>query len=359
MRVAHVVSNFGLGGTERHVLTLAAAQRDAGIDAMVLTVGDGYLARACAEHGVPVTTEIQLNPPGTDPKAPAENIAKLTAALAELAPDVVHAHLHRAGSTVAPAAQELGLPMVYTLHLAEFDHFLAAQFALGNHFPVISVFEGGVRSIVRDAPRADLVFHVPNGVRRPAPRDVRIGGEDARPRLITPARISREKGLDVAVLAMKLLRDRFAGRCPVLHLFGEGPDETMLKTLADQLGVSDVVRFRGSVPDIIHPELDAHAMVLPSRSEACPLAVLEAMSCGIPVVATAVGGVCELIPDGEHGVLTIPDSPRELAAGVARLLTDEALSTRCSANASARYEKEYTAELMAERTLGVYDRCAF
>jgi glycosyltransferase involved in cell wall biosynthesis len=138
-----------------------------------------------------------------------------------------------------------------------------------------------------------------------------------RPRIGVIGRLSREKGVDVFLQACAQLRD--AGRAFSAVIVGDGPEETSLRQLCETLELRDV-HFGGRVDEMagIYEQLDL--VVLPSRSEGLPNVLLEAIHVGVPVVATAVGAVPDVLRDPAAGVLVPPGRPQALARGITKAL---------------------------------------
>jgi glycosyltransferase involved in cell wall biosynthesis len=139
-----------------------------------------------------------------------------------------------------------------------------------------------------------------------------------------------------------------------LVLVGAGPLEDALRTYAAQLGVSDQMVFagsRGDVPDLLSA-FDVFA--LSSRYEGLPIALIEAMAAGLPVVATDVGGVAEVVDDGRNGYLVEEGDPSALATRLAKLLADPLLRQRLGADAAAR-AADFTMGPAVVRTMEIYD----
>jgi glycosyltransferase involved in cell wall biosynthesis len=215
------------------------------------------------------------------------------------------------------------------------------------------------------------VHIVPNGVDtrvfKPLPREetrANVGLGDL-PLFVCASRLEPSKGTHNAVRAVALLTER--GQAATLAIFGGGPERQRLEALARELGVARSVVFKGPQPhDILARYMAAaDAFVFPTElNEAAPLAPLQALACGTPVIASSVGSVRELIdrPD-ENGLLVHPGDPKGLAASMQRVLIEPGLQERLRIGGQARVRAEYTLERMVERTLAVYqiarERLAF
>ena len=139
---------------------------------------------------------------------------------------------------------------------------------------------------------------------------------------------------------------------------GEGPDQQRLERLASELGLSQRVRFLGLREDVPALLASAHCALLASDYEGCPLVVLEAMAAGVPVVATAVGGVPELIDDGRTGILVEANSGGALAAGIARMLSAPETARELGDLARRRARELFSSERMVHDLLTLYDEIA-
>jgi glycosyltransferase involved in cell wall biosynthesis len=211
--------------------------------------------------------------------------------------------------------------------------------------------------------RADLGYVVPNGVDTgvfaPRPqREVRADlGLDDLPLFVSASRLETGKGTHTAIRALALLADR--GYTAALVVVGGGPAREDLERLCHELGVGPHVTFTGPQPhDVLARYLSAaEAFVFPTElNEAAPLAPLQALACGSPVIASRVGSVPELIGrTGEFGLLVPPGEPEALASGMQRILVDPDLRQRLRLAGVARVRDGYSLETMVARTLSVYD----
>ena len=166
--------------------------------------------------------------------------------------------------------------------------------------------------------------------------------------LLAVCRLERQKGLDVAVRALTDVR---AVHPDVeLVVLGEGPERAALEALAQELAVP--VRLLGRVPDVAAWLRRATLLVHPVRWEGFGLAVLEAMVAGVPVVASRVSSMPELVVDGETGVLVEPDDAAALAAGIERAL---ARAAQLGAAGRRRASEEFSVARMADATVALYE----
>jgi glycosyltransferase involved in cell wall biosynthesis len=139
-----------------------------------------------------------------------------------------------------------------------------------------------------------------------------------------------------------------------LAVAGDGPERAALRALAERLGLASRVTWLGERRDLPQLMASAAAFVLPSRHEGSPFVVLEAMALERPIVATAVGGVVDLLDGGAAGRLVPPEDPVALARALAELVASPDASRERSRRALALLETRFSAARMAAETAGVY-----
>lgn len=176
-----------------------------------------------------------------------------------------------------------------------------------------------------------------------------LTGGDDRPVVLTVARLEAQKGLHDLIDAAQ----RVPGALFVIA--GDGPDRPRLEARARSQGIGDRVRFLGYRDDI--PELLASSdvFVMPSLYEGLPLAVMEAMAAGTPVIATAIGGTDELVADGETGVLVPPADPPALAVALRTLLDDPDRANAMASAAQRLAHQEFGCARVVQRVGEVYE----
>lgn len=195
---------------------------------------------------------------------------------------------------------------------------------------------------------------LPNGIPPVAAGDgarfrAALGIPPGAPLVGTVSVLRAQKALEVLIEAAGLLAPRHPDLRVVIA--GTGPEESRLRALAEGTPVV-LAGHRRDVPDLL-AALDV--AVQSSDYEGSPLAVMEYMAAGVPVVATAVGGVPDLIDDGVHGLLVPPRDPGALAAGISRLLDDGALRAELGANGRERQRREFDATQMVRRFEALYE----
>jgi len=162
--------------------------------------------------------------------------------------------------------------------------------------------------------------------------------------IISVMKLSSIKGADYLIKAMKYIRE---GN---LIIIGYGTERKKLESLASSLGLSERVFFLGQVSHSGVWKLlqQSTIFVLPSLSEGCPRAILEAMACGLPIVATKVGGIPEIITDGVNGILVPPINEKALADAIVRVINDKAFQKKASKNNEIE-AKKYELPIIGQR----------
>lgn len=345
--VAILTAGELFGGVERHVLELAVYLHAQGLQPQIIVFHDGELARQGREAGLPV---LQLATRGSwDLQGP----RRLDAMLAAMGARLVHVHGYRAA--VNAAATPTVRPLVLTVHGQGEpswrepvtwlkDRLYRASEVIGcrrRHAVVCFVTDDLRRRHGRDFPGLTrLTIH--NGV-----GDLSGGDAVASPRTelraVAVGRLTTVKGLQHAIAAMALLP---AGQPWVLDLLGDGELRVPLAELARRSGVADRVRFLGFQRDVIAQVATADVFLMPSLHEGLPYALLEAMALGRPVIASNVGGLAEVLRDGETALLVPPGDPAALAQALGALGDDPERRAALGRAARRAQQEKYTLEAM-------------
>ena len=184
-------------------------------------------------------------------------------------------------------------------------------------------------------------------------------------------RLEEQKGVEYLIKAMDVIKSEV--KDTKLFIVGDGQLRTNLEELGKKLKLNDYIHFIGSANDVLPYYHNSQIFVLPSISEGMPLTLLEAMSCGLPVVATKVGGNVEIVDSnlevgksmlsgchiGENGILVAPKNVKGLAEALLMLLKDEGLSKQLGRNARKNAVKKYSLDEVTEQYLGLYQQLLF
>jgi D-inositol-3-phosphate glycosyltransferase len=368
------------GGQNVHVHALAAALGRRGDDVVVHTRRDdpGAPRRVRFAPGAEVD-HVDAGPPSVVPKDEllpymAEFGVRLRAQWRDEPPDVVHAHFWMSAVAALAAAGPLGIPVVHTFHALgtvkrrhQGDRDTSPPQRLGIEREIaervdriVATCTDEVFELVRMGADPHRVTVVPCGV------DLGLFGGDGpaeprtegRHRLVSASRLVERKGLGEMVSALAELPDaelHIAGGPPAAELEDE-PEARRLRTLAAELGVGDRLVLRGRVERIDMPALlrSADVVVCAPWYEPFGIVPLEAMACGVPVVATAVGGQIDSVVHGETGVHVPPRDPAALALALRELLDDPERRAALGANGRERARQRYAFDRIAAATREVY-----
>lgn len=352
MRIVQIIPTFGVGGAETMCEGLCRQLQQDGhaVSAVSLSGDRTMISDRLEQAGVPLYFLDKALGSGF------QCVGQLKKLLQELRPQVIHTHLH-ALKYAALASHDV--PIVHTVHnqAAQEAVFLDQQigkylFRRGKAQPVALTRE--VRQSIVELyglPEAKIPI-ITNGI------DLSRCGEKSDYALHYPVellhvgRFFPQKNHGVLVQAAAILKKR---GCNVrIHCCGDGPLMEDIRGQVQAAGLSGQIIFEGVCDDILDRMAQADIFLLPSKWEGMPMTVIEAMGTGLPVVASQVGGVPDMVTDGESGLL-IPPTAEALAQAIERLVKDEALRERLGTQ--ARQEaRRFSIEAMAQGYEALYAR---
>jgi glycosyltransferase involved in cell wall biosynthesis len=343
LRVLLALESSGPGGAENMVVTLAAALRGLGDQPVVATDRPGWMTERAAAEGLPVWIETQR--PGVDVRW----ILRLARRIRRERIDFVHSHEFSMNVFGGAAALLARRPALSTIHgrswVAERPRRIAAYRVLrGLGIPIAAVsrdLAGYLAGRFRLPLKALRVVHngiplppLPPAAERPGRRAAAraaLGIPPDGPLLVAVGNLYPVK--DHANLLRAVARLEGPARVAIA---GRGEEEESLRRLAAELGLSERLHLLGLRDDVDRVLWAGDVFVQPSRSEGLPLAVLEAMTFALPIVATRVGGLGEAIADGTSGRLVPPGDPAALAAALSQVLDSGDRGAGLGAAARAR-----------------------
>lgn len=357
MRVVHLESGRQMNGGAEQVRCLVSGLSALGVDNVLVCQRHSALGAAATGGEV---IELEL---GGD--ADLAQLGRLKRLFGALAPDLIHVHSRRGADLYGGwAARLAGRPAVLTRRIEDREPRWWSRLKLEPYAAVIAISRVIERRLTEWVGlEAERVHLVPSGVDpdryRPARRRERAKwlepfGLPADAVLIgVVAQLIARKGHAVLLDALPAILDA----CPQARLvcFGRGPLEGALRARARARGVARRVHWVGFRSDLdrLLPGLDV--VVHPALREGLGVALLEALAAGVPVVASAAGGIVDLIRDGVEGRLVPPGDAGALAVAVTELLADPAARRRLGAAGRARVTREFTAARMAQAHLPIYE----
>ncbi|MBI4934155.1 MAG: glycosyltransferase [Actinobacteria bacterium] len=366
-RVVRIIARLNVGGPAIHAVLATAGLNHTFPTVLVTGVPgprEGDMRYFAAEHGV---TPLEIPELGREisPLDDVWALLKLIAILRRERPDVVHTHTAKAGTLGRIAALVAGVPIrVHTFHGHVFDGyfpawkawaFLAIERVVARFTDRVLTLSEGLRddlsSHFRVAPASKITV-VPLGLDlHPLAQCEMHRGELRRELGIPPDAVLvgivgrmvpvKNHGLFFRALAELVTRESRPLRAIVV---GSGELEAQLRPQVDGLGLSPIVHFLGWRRDLERIYADLDVVALTSLNEGTPVALIEAMAAGVPVVSTAVGGAPDLLREGERGELVSPPfSPVAVASGIQRALAPS------SRQRAARFRRAVLDEYGAER----------
>jgi glycosyltransferase involved in cell wall biosynthesis len=374
------VGGVDAGGQNVHVESLARALARAGHDVTVHTRRDSAELpdRVRTADGV-LVEHLDAGPAAPVPKDELLPLvgqlgSELAARFAADPPDLVHAHFWMSGLAALSATRDLDVPVVQTFHALGVTKRrfqgrqdtsppvrIRMERALARDVDrVIATSTEEVAELLRVGAVRSRISVVPSGVdvEQFSP-DGPVAERTDRPRVLCVGRLVPRKGFDTAIRALAAVPEAelvIAGGPAADELAGD-PEAARLTRLAERFGVADRVRLVGAVPRPDMPALlrSADLVVCTPWYEPFGIVPLEAMACGVPVVASAVGGFLDTVVDGATGTLVPPRRPDRLAAAIRKLLAEPFWREAYGTAGVDRARSRYSWDRIAAGTLAVYE----
>jgi glycosyltransferase involved in cell wall biosynthesis len=374
MRILHLIHSEGVYGAELILLYLAREQQQRGHEPLVGSIRDPGTNQTPFEAlahswGLPVV------PVRIAPRPTPGVVRSLLRTVHEVAPDVLHSHGYKPNILLGLLPRRLRGPMLTTLHgwtgarafsalwlyerldrlsLRRIDsvvvvshHMLKLSALRGVPASRRHVIENGIPP--REVRLADL------GARGAAPLPLELVEFSARqPTLIAIGRLSPEKGFTLLLEAFARARSQSA-QIHQLLIVGEGPERQVLANRVAALRMTGIVRLAGYVDGADRLLAGAAGFVMSSLTEGMPLVLLEAMQWRVPILATAVGAISELLDEGRRGRVVAPNDLAALTQGLQGLMSGGSGADYAVGSTSQAMSGRYTSARMAEQYLDAYE----
>lgn len=368
-KIVHMIDALGHGGAERLLCAYVPRLAALGYNVEVLVLQDRHgnpMAGFFEEAGIPLRMLEVKNLRRVD------QLFRSLRAIRDIRPDLIHAHLEFSSILASLARRTQGIPAVATLHTL--DAPTAADRRSARRWLMYKALETSAdRVIALTKSNADIAMAtglgkakiqiLPNGVEvdiygAPPKRDratirTEVGIPLEAPLAISVCVLRPEKGIDRLIAAVPAV----LARVPDAHFLvvGDGPEMDRLKALINTDSLRERVHFSGYRQDIVDLARASDVFVLPTLFDAQPTVIMEAMAAKLPVVASNLAGVPDMVGQGVEGLLTEPGDVPALADALSSLLGDLPRAQAMGDTGRRRVEADFAIDRQIERLADMYD----
>ncbi len=379
-KILYLITKSNFGGAQRYVFDLALEAKNRGVDVVVALGGQGALKEKLDERGIRTLVLKNLERDVKWIKDPTSTLSQILKILYKEQPDIVHLNSAKAGGIGAFAVRLInlysfftrkkhGMVSVFTAHGFAFNEnrgpvqkiiiVFATWLTMALTDQIIAVGEA-VKSRVENWPLiGEKIIVIPNGVSehayldRSEARKFLAPNAKGRPIWIgTMAELHHIKGLSYAIRAMKSVSQKYE---IVFVIMGEGEERTQLESLIKAEGLEGKVILKGYVENAPTYLKAFDIFTLTSISEAMPLSLLEAGMASLPVIATNVGGVGEVVENEKTGLLIEPRNIIGIFRSLERLIEDKTFRGKLGKNIQEKVKTEFSKENMLRKTFAFYE----
>lgn len=363
--VFEIIADSSLTGAPRHLLTLLSGiDRNKFVVSVILP--EGELVSELKKIKIPVFT---VPMKGKSDLVASSSIKKI---IKKYEPDIIHTHGQRAGLLGRLAVRDLPVTRIHTEHTYTSNFKLDNSLLHWSHLRAMAMLDrwthktiavsNAVKTFLISAgiTKADKVLTIYNGIESQISKisaqqikefKSQFGLTSSDLVIGTVGSLNKHKDTATLIRAFSTMIKKWPHL--KLLLIGRGELQPQLKNLVKKLGISERVIFAGSMKDIDTAMSVFNIFILPSRSEAFGLTILEAMRANIPVIASRVGGIPEIITHNYNGMLVEHGDPKKLASAIMKLLNDKKLQKKFISHYSETLKK-FSARSMIKQTEELY-----
>jgi len=366
LKILYLSAPTDLAGTERVILNYLSHYDSRRFEIFVASYLNPLrfsnpFTSALEAIGIPLT-KITIGPTPY-----AKQICETVRIIRSYSINILHTHGYRSDVAGLIAAKLTGIPIISTVHgwtpisMKMRGYQMIDRFCLKRFDKIICVSNLLYGEFAKLGVGVDRLVYLPNAVSLPEQRPSQR--EDARQKLYLPlsekivvavGRLSPEKGIDILLTAYA---NQFSTDSGVrLLLVGDGPQRADLEAVARRLGIAERVTFAGFVSDVASYYAAADLFVMSSHTEGFPMALLEAMAWGLPALATAVGGIPDIVQNGINGFLVQSGNEKQLAVAMGNLLNNRGLAERMGQVARQTITERFAVKQWAHNLERVYTR---
>lgn len=365
MKILYLITKSNWGGAQRYVFDLAVAMRDAGNDVVVAAGGNGRLFEKLAAENIR-THSIKDVARDIGPMKDLRALSQVRKLIRQEKPDIIHVNSSKMGLLGALAGRRAPGKVVFTAHGWPFKEdrgFLWRSMA--KFFSWMTLRNADITIVPSDDDlllgqkmlgAGDKVVHIANGreLKDLLPREEarrilqnNLGLDPDKQWIVAFSELHPNKGVQFLIQAMQKTEAQAV-------VFGEGEARADLESQIKTAHVGDKVFLPGFMPDASQYALAFDIFCMPSIKEGLPYAVIEASLAGLPVVASRVGGIPEVVHTA--GILVPPKDPEALERAFVLLMSDDEYRARLGVAAKARAQTLFSRERMVRETSDLYSR---
>ena len=359
MRIVQLITRSdNIGGAQVHVRDLSVELKKLGIKVYILVGGNGTFIDEMKKYNMPVypvPSLIRSINPYFDFRA----FFEIRNLLKRLQPDLVATHSSKAGILGRLAAYSQNIPVVFTAHGWAFTEgvsvvkqkiYLLVEKTIGRITSKIITVSGYDQklSLKHKVIPLHKLMMIHNGI--PEIPMHKTSQNVAIPKFIMTARLEKPKNHIFLLQALALLKD-YKWK---IDFIGEGPLRSKIEQSISQLELKDRVRLLGERKDVVQQLKESQGFILVSDWEGLPISILEAMRAGLPVIASDIGGIPEMIDDHVNGFLIPKGDKEQLINKLSILFCNRDLRIKMGMASREKYENQFKISKMVEQTLAIY-----
>lgn len=350
-----------IGGAGVHLLDLARGVQDAGHDVTIVVGGKGVFfehANALGFKCISLKHMVREIHPIKD----ILGFLELREVIRVCAPEIIHLHSSKAGLIGRVVARSLNIPSIFTVHGWAFTEGVSkgrrafykiierAMTFLSDRIITVSNYDKNL-ALNHGIGNSNLISTIHNGIHDTQPQKQAVRSATQAARMIMVARFEEPKNQHALLQALASLKSLSWE----LEFVGDGPSLSFVHSYAEELGLKERVVFSGACNDVANRLAGADIFCLISDWEALPLTILEAMRAHLPVIASNVGGIPELVENNKTGILVDRNDINSLAAAIKRLIGSPEVSAEMGACGRKKFEKNFIFNRMLTDTLVLYN----
>lgn len=356
IKIVYIINNFVLGGAERLLLDVCRKLDKNKFEITVITIiGNGPLLAEFKK--LPINLRIFQK----KSKLGLGLICQIRKELKKIKPQIVHTHLFGGDTWGRLAAILAGVPVIISTehNMGENETWVMKKIKLILSWftaKIIAVSQGVKDYSVKvEGIKAEKIEVIYNGIDLARFTYRGVKDLDAKKiEAVVVGRLEEQKGHQYLISAMPKILEKYSGF--ILNIVGQGSLEKSLKEQVRQLGLKDKVNFKGTSTEVEKILAQMDLFILPSVWEGLGIVILEAQAAGLPVLASNVGGIREIIKSGQNGLLFEPKDPEAIFKTVDKILSNSELRKQIVETANAQVKAKFSLEGMVGKYEEVYER---